>query len=191
MVGIEIDDLWAVLFWFAVWPCLPSFYTKTVIPSITGTSRWGLGNGKDAYSSDHCPVRFQLFFLFIDFIVRIFSSHSGVQIGDNVAMNGLPPPKRIIHGFRYIHPSCIIGTRDQLGHVRLVSSRAMSSNKKLHSASGFLKSWCVTLTNQRVSLILSSNCRSCESGGNCIAQSVQIENASSCRAQFVRVQDQL
>ena len=77
---------------------------------------------------------------------------------------------------------CSISTlidQTPLYHVRLASPKPTSLNKKFHNASGFLKSWCVTFTSQRVSIIRSNNCRSCEPGGKLHAQSFQIENASS------------
>ena len=50
-------------------------------------------------------------------------------------------------------------------YIRLGSSRPISSNKNLHRASKSLKSWWIAFTNQRVSLMPSSSCRSCGPGG--------------------------
>ena len=49
--------------------------------------------------------------------------------------------KPIIHSFQYMHYGLRIDIQDQFRHDRLAaSSKPMSSNKNLHSASGSLKS---------------------------------------------------
>ena len=99
-------------------------------------------------------------------------------------------PKSIIHWFSVyawvIHVLLVTENR----HVGLASYRPTSSNKKLHNASRSSKSWCMTLTSQRVSLIPSNSCRSFELGGDCCAQSVQIENISSCERPLRQPMDQ-